>query len=116
MSKHSDAMKYIRSVLLDNGFSDDEVSVEQLEKMVFGSFRKAFLTAGWQDKDIGTDMADFLHHDPKTAARHYLPTNSKRIATAAILHGKFSGDGAAEPEEPAAMDTSETSKPAATVS
>ena len=60
------------------------------------------------------DMADFLHHDPKTAARHYLPTNPKRLATAAILHEKFSVDGAAEAgdaAEVAEVGTSGNSKP-----
>ena len=117
MSKHVDAMTYIRRVLLDNGFSDAEVSVKELE-LVFGSFRKAYLSAGWRDKAIGMDMADFLHHDPKTAARHYLPTNPKQLKTAAILHGKFSGCASAEAAEAgdaaevAEAGTSGNSKPA----
>ena len=41
MSKHGDAMQYIRDVLLENGFSDADVSVEQLEQLMFGPFRKA---------------------------------------------------------------------------
>ena len=44
-------------------------------------------------------MADFLYHDPKTAALHYLPTNPKRLKTAAKLHSKFSGGSSAEAAE-----------------
>ena len=119
MSVHGCAVKYIRKVLLDNGFSADDIPVEELEGLVAGAFPKAFLTSGFQDEEIGKDMADFLHHDPKTAARYYLPTNSRRLKVASQIHDKFgsaeadSADSAVASESATPADSTPESNPAA---
>ena len=78
MSHDRDALTciigHIRKGLAKRGEDEDE----SLETLTMGAFRKAFATLGYCSEEIGLDMADFLMHDARVGAKHYLTSDEKR--------------------------------------
>ena len=78
MSHDRDALTciigHIREGLAKRGEEEDK----SLETLTIGAFRKGFATLGYCSAEIGLDMADFLMHDARVGAKHYLTSDEKR--------------------------------------